>query len=136
MDPTRKLSYYVGSNEKTKVVVILQEQGDPRPMRERVSGKIPTITLKFMSVIEESLKAPQMESYLAKSQNVNASFVGEEDNEYVQAIDETEMFAWQFKKQQEQLALKADYEECTASAWADPHLLKHQMNGLGAIRWK
>ena len=36
MDPERKLSSYVGSNEKTKVVIILQEEGDPRPRRERV----------------------------------------------------------------------------------------------------
>ena len=40
MDLTRKLSAYVGSNEKTKLVVVLQEQGDPRPLRERVSGNL------------------------------------------------------------------------------------------------
>ena len=40
MDLNQKLAVYVGSNEKTKVVVALQELGDPRPQREKVDSHI------------------------------------------------------------------------------------------------
>lgn len=51
-------------------------------------------------------------------------------------MDESELLSWQFQKQQIQAALEADTEECTTSAWADPHLVKHHLNGLESIRWR
>lgn len=36
MDCTQQLSKYVGANEKTTIIVSMQERGDPRPQREKV----------------------------------------------------------------------------------------------------
>lgn len=44
-----------------------------------------------------------------------------------------EVMAWQFAKQQGQIALEADETDCTTSTWADPSLLKQSLSGLSRV---
>lgn len=50
--------------------------------------------------------------------------------------EENEMLAWNYRKQQEQLALEADADLCLTAAWADTRILKRQMNGLESVKWR
>ena len=74
---------------------------------------------------------------MARATSLSAlTMQGLQDPPPAQAIDEADLLAWQFKRQQEQAALESDTLECTQAAWADPHLLKHQINGLQNVRWR
>lgn len=141
LEPHRLLSHYLGANEKSKATMVLQSKDDPRPIREKVccAALIPWL----ISYIGGSLSGYWTCNFVLKTQGIKIEL--STDARWVptllwawilQAVDEADLLAWQFKRQQTQAALEADTDDFTTSRWADPHLMKHELSGLGSIRWR